>query len=117
MNIFFKLDKLLSKQQGKLITSDMQNTKSIRYKLINKISKWNNTIPCRECGSTQVEETPVDYINHMVSESVIKCARCNTTLNYWAYGSYEEPTTRLGQMGFSLYLNWTGFKRFFTKGH
>lgn len=43
---------------------------------------------CPECGSTEIEEIPVVYLDNLVCERKIVCQSCKDVIGYWAYGYY-----------------------------
>jgi hypothetical protein len=61
--------------------------------LVKKFRAWNIR-PCPNCGCRETDEIVKDMIDYHVCETEIICANCKHTVNYWAYGNYEEPVTR-----------------------
>ena len=53
-------------------------------------TQWN-IIKCPECGSSDFEWITTDSMEWIVMEAAIVCEKCETYVNYWAHGIYEEP--------------------------
>lgn len=72
-----------------------------------KFKKWKkrltqpqycNEPKCLVCGCTKEKRITKDIVQGYVGESLIVCDECGTQKNYWAYGYYQYPNTRLGQL-------------------
>ncbi len=70
-------------------------------------------IPCLLCGSTKNKTIDKDYINHMVCEYEVVCAKCESYLNYWAYGYYQGPNTLKELINWKPYPLWMRFEILF----
>lgn len=60
-------------------------------------------IPCLICGETEDKIITTDYLNGLVCEYEIVCAKCGGFLNYWSYGQYSEPRTIKELMSWRTY--------------
>lgn len=81
-------------------------------KFIIRIRIWLrglNTIPCRNCGSRSVITRNESYLPVLdngsgpILEYEEACANCGENVNYWAYGSYQHPTTYTELLSFTWY--------------
>lgn len=48
---------------------------------------------CCNCGSNKFHEKIEAYEEHHVSEKIVLCDNCETTINYWFYGFYHNEKT------------------------
>ncbi len=69
-----------------------------------QVESWSHSGPCKcpVCDSRELKEVVKDSIEHIVSEFEVRCARCNESIAYWAYGSYQEPGYYMLDEGLSL---------------
>ena len=113
LNPFFILDNLTSKIVKNQLNRihrphelfEVQNLSLFNkwiLKAIRSFNKWNLE-RCYHCSCTETYSDNFDYINHMVCEYTVKCKNCHATINAYAYGNFQEPTTRLGQYGMELH--------------
>lgn len=112
LNPLFVLDnittKWIKKQQNRIHGEyELFQVKELKgydkwiVKIISTFTKWNRET-CMKCGCQETYEEDFDYFNHMVCEYTVKCKDCHATINAYAYGSFQEPNTRLGQWGMEL---------------
>mgnify|MGYP000157829951 CR=1 FL=1 len=89
-------------------------------KLLIQVRIWFrvlNTIPCSKCGSRTVVTRNESYLPVLdngsgpVLEYEEACAECGANVNYWAYGSYQYPTTYTELITFK----WYSLKSKFTR--
>lgn len=113
LNPLFILDNLASKwvrkQTNRIYgeneifqTRDAKGMDKWILRIISAFGEWNKE-RCFQCGCKETYEDDFDYFNHMVCEYTVKCKNCDTTINAYAYGNFQEPTTRLGAWGMELH--------------
>lgn len=85
--------------------------------IYNKILEWNNLMKCPKCGSHKTKEKTIDFIEHTVCEFELVCRECGAHINYWGYGYYEEPTTRLEKYAYGAHPHFEDnvFKRLLNR--
>ena len=67
----------------------------------------NKMLPCLKCSCPKTEAINKCYMDYTVCECELVCANCKKTVNYWAYGYYQDPNTLkelIGWKGFSVGL-------------
>ena len=76
-------------------------------KIISCIKRWNDTTHwCEKCSTVNIEKT-IDTVANVVCEFQVVCPKCEHAANYWAYGSYMEPTSRFAAlMVFLIKTKW-----------
>lgn len=63
--------------------------------MIRRLFRQWNKLPCPLCGSKKVVSKTTEVIQGTAAEAVIYCARCGHPINYWAYGYYQFPRTKM----------------------
>jgi len=82
------------------------------FKVILRLINLFNDIPC-DCGCKETKvagEVLMDTYGP-ICEYEVRCVKCNRIVNYWAYGYYEFPATRMEQ-----FARWQLDKRLYLKG-
>lgn len=63
-------------------------------KMLNIFRKWN-MLGCPHCHCKEVEHVVKDRTEGFVTEESVICKRCHEEINYWAYGFYQFPRTKI----------------------
>lgn len=45
---------------------------------------------CKNCGCSNFKNKTTDFIEHIVCEQEIICKNCDTVVNYWFYGHFQN---------------------------
>jgi hypothetical protein len=76
-----------------------------------KFDRWNDTTEwCAKCGIRTEEKTTSTHDYYLVCEYEVFCPNCKAVTNYWAYGSFQEPPTKIDKLRIALSkwgLKWT----------
>lgn len=63
--------------------------KILGHSLTRNYSKDGSCTRCPTCGSGEFTEVVCGVVQCVASEVETKCAQCNTSVAFWAYGSFS----------------------------
>jgi hypothetical protein len=56
-----------------------------------EVRQFENEIKfCKYCGCLEFVEIIVDSIDYIITEKEIRCKNCDSIVNYWSFGNYEN---------------------------
>ena len=68
-----------------------QDFNNLKYCECSEIRSQENLIKfCPDCGHNIFYEIVSDFIDYTICEKKILCKRCNSIVNYWSYGYYDN---------------------------